>query len=212
MDIETPPRRPAEERPSYHHGDLRRALLDEMAVVVREDGVDAVSLRALARRVGVAPSAAFRHFKDKRALFTAFATEALAGLVAKVREMQAAAPPGDKQFEAIGRAYITFAREDPGRFRAMCRRELIDVNDPDYRAGGETMDQLVFETLSTIAPHTVKPTKESDGRGLLAWAAVHGLVTLALDGWIDEADPADPLGSPEVEEAFCHLGRILSPG
>lgn len=198
-----------DERPPYHHGDLRRALLDAMRVVVERDGIDAVSLRALARDVGVAPSAAFRHFRDKRALVTAFSYEALSDMIDLAEQLQAEQTSAAAKFEAIGRAYIRFAREQPKRFRAMNRRELVDPDNETWRAAGERMDALVFDTLECM--DTGADPKLHAARGLLAWAAVHGLVTLALEGWIEDADPDDPLSSPEIAAAFQLLAGLMSP-
>ena len=198
-----------DQRDAYHHGDLRRALLDAMRDVVERDGIEAVSLRGLARTVGVAPSAAFRHFRDKRALVTTFSYEALGDMIALAERMQADQPDAAGRFEAIGRAYIRFASEQPHRFRAMNRRELVDTDDPVWRAMGERMDALVFETLQGVDAAADEGTQAA--RGLLAWAAVHGLVTLALDGWVEDADPEDPLSSPQVADAFALLAGLVTP-
>ncbi|SOH92437.1 transcriptional regulator, TetR family [Monaibacterium marinum] len=204
------PKHTDEDRGSYHHGDLRRALLDAMGAVVTREGIDAVSLRGLARMVGVAPSAAFRHFRDKRALVTAYSCEAINELVVTARAKRDAVEGDAVRFEAIILAFIGFAREQPQRFRALNRRELVDIEDLDWLQAGLAMDQLVFETLNR--PDADANPRLQAARNLLAWAAVHGLVTLAMDGWISDADPDDPLGAPEISDAYRLLVALVSQG
>ena len=90
----------------------------------------------------------------------------------------------------------------------MNRRELVDTEDAVWRETGERMDALVRQTLGSVDDSA--DAKLQDARSLLAWAAVHGLVTLALEGWIEDADDEDPLGSEQVANAFAILGGLIS--
>src|SRR5918994_6522359 len=111
----------------YHHGSLRRALLDAALETIAGDGVAALSLRALARRVGVSHAAPAHHFGDRTGLLTAIATEGYDGLAAAT----AATWAETASFLEVGVAYVRFAVSQPGHFAVMFRPDLVDPMDPD---------------------------------------------------------------------------------
>jgi len=164
---------------SYHHGDLRAALLGEGLRAVEERGGEALSLREVARATGVSATAVYRHFPDKRALMEALASEALR----RLGEAQAAAArdaaPGEA-FEAVGRAYVRFALANPGLFRVAFTYPGLAIGDPTSDAAA-----------SLLHDHALVLAGGDDARarliGLRAWAFVHGLAMLMLDGRV----PAD---------------------
>jgi len=105
---------------SYHHGNLAESLLNAVDEIATKFGLEAVSLRACAKLVGVSPSSAFRHYADKRALLTAFATRALTQLSEQMETAsQQAQEEGSDAFSAVGLAYIDFALTKPAFFRAV---------------------------------------------------------------------------------------------
>src|SRR4051794_22103421 len=113
----------------YHHGDLRRTLLDAALGIVEKAGPGALSLRELARRAGVSHAAPYRHFPSREALLGALAVEGFRGLGA---EMQACA--GDERdplprFRALGLAYVRYAVAHPGHFKVMFSSDLHDAGE-----------------------------------------------------------------------------------
>src|SRR5262245_18405499 len=98
-------------RDQYHHGDLRRALLDEALRTIQHDGVEALTLRTIGLALGVSRTALYRHFADKRALLSVVATEGFRML--KERLLEAWSPGGVRGFNAMGVAYIRFAMANP---------------------------------------------------------------------------------------------------
>lgn len=166
---------------SYHHGNLAESLLNAVDELASQFGLEAVTLRACAKRVGVSPSSAFRHYTDKRALLTAFASRALNQLC---DAMTAATPDnGERGFDAfalVGLAYIRFAIDKPAFFRAMWREEAIYTGDADY--------QMAANKLSDILKGGFADSLHDDDPGslsseeLLAWSSVHGLANLFVDG------------------------------
>ena len=100
---------------TYHHGDLRAALVAAGLHALKSTDVSEISLRGLAREVGVSATAVYRHFPDKRALLQAMAMAGLAQL--GQMQQQAAAEAGDRPFVATGSAYVRFALANPGLFR-----------------------------------------------------------------------------------------------
>src|SRR6187455_983274 len=116
----TPAKRAARKpRRSYHHGNLRRALLDEALTTIRTEGVDGLTLREIGARLGVSRSALYRHFADKRALLTAVATEGFRTLREGLVSAWEDGGRGGEAFGAMGTAYIRFAMANPSHYRVM---------------------------------------------------------------------------------------------
>lgn len=165
----------------YHHGNLAESLLNAVDEIATKFGLEAVSLRACAKLVGVSPSSAFRHFSDKRALMTAFATMALHQLsdAMELAEQQAK-NNNENSFLAVGLAYIEFSLNKPAFFRAMWREETIYSNDENYvKATGLLSAHLQGGFANTIDdndPESFSPQE------LLAWSSVHGLANLFVEG------------------------------
>jgi AcrR family transcriptional regulator len=157
----------------YHHGDLRTALLDAADAMLDEGGDGAVSLREAARRAGVSPTAAYRHFADKNALLAAL----MARHFAEFGKALAGRP-----LAAMGPAYVRFALARPGRFRLMFGPLLREAQkDPGLRAASGA----AFQALLRAAP--------DQAAALRAWGMVHGLAHLLLDGVIPDVEDADAL-------------------
>ncbi len=189
-----------DERP-YHHGNLRAALLQAASEMVAESGLDAASTRALARRVGVAPSAVFRHFKDKKALFTAYAADGFRQLAVRVAEARAeTGGSASKQLQAMARTYLTFALENPGLFRVMFRADQIDKADPDLAAAREMLEAALRRGAMRIG------SRDSDVP-VLVHAAIHGLATLAIETTLEDDLPDDMTG--RVASLMAMLRRMV---
>ena len=127
-----PKRRPAH-RPSpppkpYHHGDLRRVLIDAALQLVEEGGPEGLSVREAARRAGVSPGAPFRHFPSRDALMTAVAEEAQRRFRAEIETALAEAPAGDPlaRFRAFGLAYLRWAMRNPAHFEIISSGRFFD--------------------------------------------------------------------------------------
>lgn len=165
----------------YHHGNLAESLLNAVDDIASQFGLEAVTLRACAKRVGVSPSSAFRHYTDKRALLTAFATRALHELCQAMTDAtEGEDVAGSDAFTAVGLAYIRFAIDKPAFFRAMWREEAIYTNDAQYQASADRLSAILkagfADTLHDMDPLALS-TEE-----LLAWSSVHGLANLYVDG------------------------------
>jgi len=169
----------------YHHGDLRAALISEGLAILGESDADSLSLRELARRVGVSAPSVYRHFPDKQALMTALAEEGLRRLGASQHEAAEAAGGGKAGFAATGRAYVRFALTNPALYRLIFTSPLIAA----YRASAADRTEA-FDFLLANAGAQIGADPESQAARVAAveaWALVHGLAMLMLDGQI----PAD---------------------
>ena len=172
---------------AYHHGNLAESLLDAVDEIATTFGFEAVTLRGCAKRVGVSPSSAFRHYTDKRALLTAFATRALYQLSDAMADAKTKAHKKDSNaFRAVGLAYIRFALEKPAFFRAMWREEAIYSNDDAYVAAATALSAHLkggfADTIDDHDPARLSPQE------LLAWSSVHGLASLFVDGPVAKGD------------------------
>lgn len=190
---------------SYHHGHLAESLLDAVDDIATRFGLEAVTLRACAKQVGVSPSSAFRHYIDKRALLTAFATRALGQLAdALDAARQAAEERGEDVFEAVAIAYIDFALNKPAFFRAMWRQETIYVTDADYVAAAARLRARLqggfAGAIDDDDPDVLDPAE------LLLWSAVHGLANLFVDGPI-----ASQATIEDKRERALAMFRLLQP-
>lgn len=203
-------------RSTYHHGDLRRALLDAGLELAREGGPDAVVLREATRRVGVSANAAYRHFADRDALLDevvsraqSLAADVIGAEISRASEQAAPAQLARARFRAVGVGYLRFAMDEPGLFRtAFAVPTDLSRAASSQAAGqaGRTPFQLLTDTLDGMLEAGVLPEAERPGAELLAWSAVHGLAMLALEG------PLRDLPSSFVDEMAPRLVRMVDLG
>ncbi|REJ76568.1 MAG: TetR/AcrR family transcriptional regulator [Acidobacteria bacterium] len=176
-----------EERP-YHHGDLRRALLEATRELLMEGGVQAASLRAVARRAGVTNRAPYHHFPDKCSLLAAVATEGFRKLRENVaRRLEHAGSDPVARLTEIGLGYIEFAHQNPGEFQVMFWHEVCDAEEhPERDTASECCFMQLLETIQSMARRPIGE-HELKSLGVTAWSAVHGFATLrAQDSFVDE--------------------------
>jgi AcrR family transcriptional regulator len=169
-------------RASYHHGDLKQALLDTARAEVETNGAQALSMASLARRAGVAQSAPYRHFTDRRELLTAVAT---AGFQEFTTALYAAALDGNEKgaVKRMAAAYLRFGVENVELYRLMFASRLMPeaASDSDLRKAAKASFQPLLDHLS-------KASESSDRiRALVIWAQLHGLVMLKADGMFPES-------------------------
>lgn len=188
---------------SYHHGDLRSALLAAAETLIEERGIDRFSLRETARRAGVSPAAPAHHFGDARGLLTAIATE---GFQALGDALSAASVGADRRERIMsqGKAYVRFALERPARFMLMWRKAILDVDDPAYTQAGTRAFQILDHAVRGENAGRTGPQDPALAPSIAAWSMVHGFALLALDG-VFGADE----GAPELA-AKALLPAVLS--
>jgi len=179
----------------YHHGSLKVALVDAVEQVVRKRGVGHVSLRAVARQVGVTHAASAHHFENKAGLLTAFATQGYVQLAEAVLAAIEEAQPvdGPSVLEAVGRGYVRFALANPGRFEVMFRLDLLNADDPDFAVASDGAYSLLVSTVARCQSEGFLGTNDPEVVAVSAWSMVHGLAALwisgRLGGRISEEDP-----------------------
>jgi AcrR family transcriptional regulator len=185
----------------YHHGSLRRALVDAAVKAIAKQGIDALNLRKLAARAGVTPGAPYHHFADREDLLRAIAEEGFLKLEASlIAERESAPNDASSRLEAIGRAYLDFAISCPGYFRAMFHG---DANAPGPTEPGLRAFQLLRDAILDCQRAGSAPTGDPALLVVIAWSTVHGLATLWLDG-------ALPFEGLDPERLAPEVGRTIS--
>jgi AcrR family transcriptional regulator len=203
-------RRASAPRTAYHHGDLRAALIGAATELVRRHGTEGFSLREAAARIGVSPSASYRHFADKADLLAAVATE---GFAALAHELERAAarrvrvshtPRSVAVLEAQALAYVRFALAHPTRFQVMFgpygagSSRSVDGLGPS----GTPAYQLMRQTLDDLVRDQVIGRSSRKDAELAIWSAAHGLAGILLNRLLLDAD------SIRVEAA---VRRVIRP-
>jgi AcrR family transcriptional regulator len=194
-------------RSTYRHGDLHHALLTAGLELARDGGPAAVVLREATRRAGVSPSAAYRHFADRGALVEAVCSAAQSALANAIEDAQEQLPQADDRvvaarahLRAVGAGYVAFARAEPNLFRtAFSPSENLERAESPRRAGrgGMTPFQLLNAALDDLVEAGGLPRERRAGAEFLAWASVHGLAMLAIDGPLRGLRPAQIHGITE---------------
>src|SRR5688572_3380114 len=190
----------------YHHGDLRRALLEEAVRTIRDGGgAAALTLRAVGARIGVSRTALYRHFADKSALLNAVSEDGFRRLADALERGWEAGGGGIAGFEEMGRAYVVFALDNPSHYRVMFGVwNSREHDDSALRAAGARAFQLLVDALAALQRDGVARRDESPDRvARYVWAVVHGVAMLGIDGRL----PDGPGGVREVTDlAVRRLG------
>jgi len=176
--------RPVRKRANhYHHGDLRRALLQEAVRTIRTRGVAALTLRAVGQTLGVSRTALYRHFADKAALLRAVAQEGFRTLRLELIDAWNQGGRGRTGFDEMGMAYVRFAVAHPAHYRVMFGGVVTDHSaDPALAAEGAAAFQVLVDAI--LSQQQAGLVRQDDPQQLarFIWAIVHGIARLAIDG------------------------------
>jgi AcrR family transcriptional regulator len=197
----------AEARP-YHHGDLRRALIDAASRLLESEGPSALSLRAVAREAGVSPAAPYHHFKDKGELLDAVAHEGWALLDEALAKAKAEAPSPREAMNNLGVAYVCFARENPALYRVMYDTARDKEALPDEMQGGE--DSPYCKVRDTLVEAGADPVAEVDLElaTIAAWCAAHGLAEMSGFKQFEPLKEACGGETAFFRAVFNHMGLV----
>lgn len=186
------------ERP-YHHGDLRRAILDAAERLLTEQGVEAVTIRACARAAGVSPAAPIHHFGSLKDLLAELAARGFARLVGRLEADLSTG--GHTGTSALIGAYVAFAVSFPRLFDLMWREDVLNPVHPELAAARSL-------ALARLRAHSAVPAEAGDGRlfAIRTWSLAHGLATLLLHGRMVTA-----LGGAGLERAEDFVALAYDP-
>ncbi len=184
-------------RRSYHHGRLKEALIEAARNLIEQKGPQGFSLTEAARMVGVTPAAPYRHFSDREALMGEVARRGFDLFNERLRNAWGdGQPDAADAFSRMGRAYLDFAREEPGYYRSMFTRAVGGEGEspPDARAQPTPSSQS-FDLLGQAARAVLQDRGRADvdacRLALTVWALAHGVATLMLGGYLPEEGRSD---------------------
>ena len=182
-DDDRPDDAAAPTRATYHHGDLRQAVLEAAVALLAEVGAGELSMREVARRVGVSHRALYRHYEDKRGLLAAIAEDGYRDLAAAMRasiERRGSDAPVER-LVALGEGYLRFARAERARYEVMFGPRLNeDERFPTLEHAIRDAVRVVGAELKRAAPEASSVARRDAGIAL--WSAAHGLASLVLVG------------------------------
>ena len=169
---------------SYHHGDLREALIAATREELTEKGPDGLSLRAVARRAGVSRSAPYHHFDGKGDLLARVAEHGYRELVTSIHDALAEADDDvEARLVATGMGYIRFALADPTTFKLMFQREYVDPSEDDaLREAADASFATLVDAIEDVHRAHGHQDRSAIPDAVLAWSTVHGFATLAVEG------------------------------
>jgi AcrR family transcriptional regulator len=195
-------------RGSYHHGDLRRTLIEAALDVIATGGPGHVSLRALARSAGVSHAAPAHHFGDKSGVFTAIATEGFELLYESQMRTSGGMDPGETLLP-LAVNYVLFAIEHPSHYEVMWRPDLYDAGDPGLVAARQRVFEVLYQSVA--AGTGEREPVRFRGAVAAAWSIVHGFATLWLGGNLEQFLGTDPAAaSDEVARGLLAIANVTA--
>jgi AcrR family transcriptional regulator len=191
----------SKERRGYHHGHLREALVQAAVALIGQHGPAGFTVAEAARLAGVSPGAPYRHFRDAEALLAEVARQGFERFAdALLRAWNDGAPEPLRAFEAMGRAYLDFARHDAAYYAAMFETRLASEDHPGLQAAGDRAFGVVraaTERLIATLPEGQRPPALMVA--LHIWSMAHGIASLF--GRPDRSRRKLPMPPEELLEA-----------
>jgi len=195
---------------TYHHGNLREALIASALEILKEGTLQDLSLRALARKAGVSQTAPYRHFEDKEALIVVLIQEGSNLMQKSMRLALEKSEDPVEQLIDMGIAYYDFSQEHPAHFRLMFGGNL--ENKEKYSSLIET-EQQGYELVQTVVDRCMKlpgaPKLSAELVRLTCWSLVHGLANLILNEVLNDDVPKDPDKRTIVSEVISFYTRSM---
>lgn len=200
----------------YHHGDLRAAAIGATLDIIREDGLDAVTMRNVAKRVGVTHGALYQHFRDKKLLLSVVSEQGYEKLATKMRAARRRAGPDPlAQIRSLAVAYVFFAADEPAHFRVMSEPELTcdaDEYPPLWDAHNAVVDLIVQAVEAAQQRGKLRPGDSRDV-AMTLWTFTHGYAETGRTrrGFFHEA-AQPPKGKAAIKRHFLSVFEPLLAG
>ncbi|GAB4354765.1 MAG: TetR/AcrR family transcriptional regulator [Gammaproteobacteria bacterium] len=201
---------PTPQKSTYHHGDLRNALIREAVTVIGEQGLEGVTMRRLSERIGVSRTAAYRHFADKQMLLRAVAEEGFLRFRKALRAGRERYPDDPRlAFRAMGSAYLRFALDHPTYYRLMFYDTLPPEEPPgSLEAAAEAAFTELVEALRALHGPEGESTEALGREAIFVWSAVHGFATLVADKKLPKALLDDSLQSDLLNRILVSVSPL----
>ena len=163
----------------YHHGDLQRALLQKALQIIRQDGVDALTLRGLGKAIGVSQTAIYRHFADKSTLLRTVAREGFHTLSSDLMTAWDTNHEDPHALALLGEVYVQFALKYPSYYRVMFAASF--TGDADLSAEANAAFQILMDCLNGQQPAGQVLEGDMPEVAAFIWSTLHGIAMLAID-------------------------------
>jgi AcrR family transcriptional regulator len=164
---------------NHHHGNLRAALVDAGIMLLDTKGIEAVTVRAVARGAGVSHAAPVNHFPDRRALLTAIAADCLRELAQIIAAKQRDKGTARERICALADAFHDYGLANPNRYRLMWRQDMLDTDDAVLKSLTDGLFESVAASMMTFGD---PPKISAMSRIVAVCSAIHGYVLLRIDG------------------------------
>lgn len=197
----------------YHHGDLRRALIEQALRTIDAAGAEGLTLRGVGAALGVSRTALYRHFADKEALLATVASEGFRLLREALLDAWEQQGRGTAGFEAMGAAYVRFAIEHPAHYRVMFGRFVESGHRyPGLEAEAETAFGALADALGTLQEQGLARADDLQLQARFVWALTHGIAMLVIDGQLRDCDgDAEALNRYAAERLRQALSAAPAP-
>ena len=175
--------RPRRKRPSrYHHGDLRRALVEEALRTIQSEGVSGLTLRGVGETLGVSRTALYRHFKDKSGLLAEVAREGFRTFRLELIDAWERGGRGSQGLEDMGMAYVRFAVANPSHYRVMFGGFVVGTPDAALLTEATGAFQVLVDAIIWLQQHGLMRDDDPLQLAGYIWSVVHGIAMLVIDG------------------------------
>ncbi len=195
----------------YHHGDLKNALIQAGIEILSKEGSQALSLRKVAKKVGVSHTAPYAHFADKQALIAAIAAAGYKQLYQQLVAAQANQDDPLARLEGIAQAYLRFAIDKPDHFRITFSGIVeIEQNYPDYVEQSKRCFALVVAVVADCQADGILKSGDTQLVAVSIWSCIHGFVQLLLGNQLPGTLIAQH-SAPELLNAHLEQFLVLLP-
>jgi AcrR family transcriptional regulator len=192
---------------SYHHGDLKNALIQAGIEILSKEGMQALSLRQVAKRAGVSHAAPYAHFADKQTLIAAIAAEGYKKLYEKLAAAQRSQDDPLARLMAVAQAYVQFAIDEPDHFKITFSGVVEAEQDyPEYVEQSKRCFALVVAVVADCQTEGILGPGDTQLAAVSIWACIHGFVQLLLGNQLPGVLVAH---YPVREMLSFHLSQFL---
>ena len=192
---------------SYHHGDLKNALIKAGVKILAKEGVSGLSLRKVAKQAGVSHAAPYSHFADKQAFIAAISTEGFKQLYKQIASAREAhQDPSALLLETAG-AYIQFAMNEPDRFKLMFSSVIEKEKDyPEFVTVSQENFQQLVEVVEVCQRAGLLKSGSPDLMAISVWSSVHGMIMLVLEEQVSHT----VLNKYDIDDILKHTLNLLT--
>lgn len=197
---------------NYHHGDLKNALIRAGIEILSKEGLQALSLRNVAKKAGVSHAAPYAHFADKQALIAAIAAEGYKKLYQQLVMAQNSKNDAFDRLLAVARAYIQFAIDEPDHFKITFSGIVeVEQNYPEYVDQSKQCFALLVAVVAECQAESILKSDNIQFTAISIWATLHGFVQLylgkQLPGMLLQQDSIQEIFSQHLEQLLFHESR-----